>query len=172
MKEADQPEREEERSPGVKALLSDLCTDDPVARERARQALTSLGPDILEPLAGLREHRDPLVRWEVARVLGGIPSEEAARLLVGLLDDEAEDVRNAAAESLRRQGERGLIPLLEALATREDLGFLRASALRALAPMKGLSDTLDTLLEALAGGAPETSVHLEAHRALEDLKKR
>ena len=79
----------------LQELVAALASDDPVLRERSREALVAAATcDVTRELVG--ELTDPRqhVRWEAAKALSAIADPISAPALVDALDDDDDDVRD------------------------------------------------------------------------------
>jgi len=105
----------------IDAFLDELKNEDPWVRHNAVEALGRMGlkdekvrkavPDLIEALA------DPLLRADIARVLGMIGSDEAVPALIECLNDGNREVRGNATEALGHLRDRRSVPaLIEKLA--------------------------------------------------------
>ncbi|PKL61184.1 MAG: PBS lyase [Methanomicrobiales archaeon HGW-Methanomicrobiales-2] len=87
--------------PAVPLLLAALRTDEEEFRQEVIAALGLVGRPAVAPLvAALRGHDDWRVRAGAARALGDIGERRSADTLIVALDDEREEVREAAREAL------------------------------------------------------------------------
>jgi HEAT repeat protein len=98
------------------------------------------------------------VRAEAARALEGIERDPVVAALATALFDPDDEVRDAAALSLRELKDPALGVHLLPLATSDD-AFVRAAALRALRPLRP-AESLQPALTAL--DAAESAVRREA----------
>ena len=92
----------------IPPLIENLAGQDPVVREKAREAVLAIGKPAVPLLIQLLAHRGPHVRWEAAKALCSIADPIAATALVNALDDGDSDVRWVAAEGLTALGREGL----------------------------------------------------------------
>ena len=116
---------ESRRKTHIPSLVSDLAGDDPVVREKAREALVAIGKPAVPALIQLLAHGKSHVRWEAAKALCGIADPISATALVSALDDPDDDVRWVAAVGLTTLGPEGLQPLLAALLERAQSAWFR-----------------------------------------------
>nr|WP_303716348.1 HEAT repeat domain-containing protein [Methanoculleus marisnigri] len=87
--------------PAVPPLLAALRTDEEEFRQEAIAALGLVGrPAVASLVAALRGHDDWRVRAGAARALGEIGERRSADILIVALDDEREEVHEAAREAL------------------------------------------------------------------------
>jgi HEAT repeat protein len=103
----------------LQELIAALASDDPVLRERSREALVAAATcDVTRELVG--ELTDPRqhVRWEAAKALSAIADPISAPALVDALDDDDDDVRWIAAEALVAMGREGLLNVLSGIIKR------------------------------------------------------
>jgi HEAT repeat protein len=85
----------------IEPLMAQLKTRDPDTRQRAAQALVSLGKPAAEALVGLLSQRDDSGRQAATEILVGI-GKPAVDPLGRLLDHPDEDVRRTALTILDR----------------------------------------------------------------------
>lgn len=146
-------------------LLADLtCADDLRAEQAARQ-LPQQGQAALEALQKLLQSGPEDSRWWAARALAEFPAaEEISRSLLAALEDESDEVRQAAALGLSQHPcAEAIDPLNRALASREPMtAKLAANALTIIGPA-----AVPALLETLENGNP--SARIEACRALAEI---
>src|SRR5512140_659199 len=116
----------------IEGLIQDLCSNEPVKRQEARQRLVNLGPPVIPQLKPLLSAKDEHVRWEAAKALGEIGGAEAAQALAQALSDPSRDVRWAATHGLVTAGDDALEPLLHELITRSGLVWVREAGIRVL----------------------------------------
>jgi HEAT repeat protein len=106
--------------PAVPKLVQLLGNSDPIVRQRATEALGSIGPEASEAaplLVALMDDPNDRVRMEAAYAIGSIGSAapEAVRVLGAALTDPYEWTRTAAAHSLTNLGPeaKGALPALK-----------------------------------------------------------
>jgi len=158
----------------IPELLVALASPSPVARRKAREALVVLGRLAVPSLIQLLSHRKPHVRWEAAKVIGGIGDPIAAFALVNALKDRDGDVRWLAAEGLAALGRDALPPLLAALIDPSNSDWLCEGAHRVchvLVRKRGLGPILRPLLAALEQTEPKVASPLAAYTALSRLRE-
>ena len=163
----------QEQQLGLIESIEALHSDDPVMREKARNALITAGSVAVVPL--LQRLKDPAdhVCWEAAKALGAIGDPAASNALVELLDHPNHDVRWVAAEALIALGRDGLRQLLMALLTRANSIWLQKSAHHVLAQLadRKSGDFLKPLLEKFNAFEPAVAIPPAALRALHELQK-
>ena len=105
------------RSPkAVEPLLLCWSSLDPWLRKRATEALASIGPPAVIPLAKMLDHNDPYLRWKAVWVLGMINDDRTCRLIADMLRDPCKEVRWMAAKALgRKESDRAVPDLVELL---------------------------------------------------------
>lgn len=88
----------------IASILTQLNSNEGIARQRARERLVKLGasavPCLIEMLTDPRDH----LRWEAAKALSEIGDPKAAPALVQALEDDYCGVRWLAAEALIKLG--------------------------------------------------------------------
>jgi HEAT repeat protein len=118
----------------VHALVGDLLSDDEARAEAAVAALARLGEPALDALLPLCESPEVDTRWWAVRAAAAHPDDRASRVLTTALEDEAPEVRQAAALGLRLHPSSDALPgLVRLLGEVDPLGARLASdALAAL----------------------------------------
>src|SRR6266702_84885 len=154
--------------PEAAELLPRLASADAAVRRIALLALADLEDEtVLGPIvAALRNDPSAEVRAEAAQVLGAWQRADVIQALCEALTDRAEDVRDAAAQSLSNLKDPQSGPLLAPWAAHRD-PFVRQAALRGLRELR-YAAALEPALAALA--ASEDVVRLEAVGVLGWLK--
>jgi HEAT repeat protein len=114
----------------VEPLIAALRDRDWRVQWRAADALAAFGEIAIEPLASLLTYKEREIRRSVGRALAGIEDDKVADILASALQDERPWVREAAADSLVKLGDRG-VPVLE-MALRSDNSNIRQLARVAL----------------------------------------
>jgi HEAT repeat protein len=154
--------------PEAAELLPRLASADAAVRRIALLALADLEDEaVLGPIvAALRTDTSSDVRAQAAEVLGAWERTDAVEALCEALADGAENVRDAAAQSLSNLKDPESGPLLAPWTTHCD-PFVRQAALRGLRELR-YSGALEPALAALA--ASEDVVRLEAVSVLGWLK--
>jgi HEAT repeat protein len=158
----------------VVELVAALHSRNPVAREKAREALVALGEPAVPSLIQLLSDRKSHVRWEAAKALGRIADPIAASALVNALEDRDGDVRWLAAEGLAALGRDALPPLLAALMERHQSDQFCEGAhrvCRVLIEQRELGQLLRPLLDALTQSEPQVTAPLAAYTALAQLRE-
>ncbi|MBN2506189.1 MAG: HEAT repeat domain-containing protein [Verrucomicrobia bacterium] len=115
------------------ALANAAAQGDPLERDAARESLARVrGPGMRDAILAHLGKADPLAKAELLRALGERGDRDAAATLVEHAGADAEPVRLAALESLRRLAvEQTVTPLLD-LAARSASDAARAPILKAL----------------------------------------
>ena len=112
----DQEESRRAKTLLVAGLLDDLSKPDEKARQRAVDALRTLGPDGVEPMTRALDRPEPAVRWGILMALGGIRSTDAVPAIARCLKDPDRKVRLMAADVLSEFDDTRAAPdLIEAL---------------------------------------------------------
>jgi HEAT repeat protein len=124
----------------VELLIVMLQDEDQDVRECVADALGALGKVAIAPLFSLLNHKDREFRRNVCKALSMVDDDEVVNLLASAMQDRRWTVREAAADTLAKLGDRG-IPALEAylwnvdtevrnlaLATLRRIGTIRAQA--------------------------------------------
>lgn len=148
-------------------LLSDLTnfTDDARAEQAARR-LPQYGEAALNALQTLLKSEAEDTRWWAVRALAEFPPRQEIGLnLLTALEDESEQVRQAAALSVcRHPTTEAIPPLAQALASQDGMtAKLAGNALILIG-----APAVPALLETLQTGSPRARI--EACRALADLR--
>ncbi|RDJ99258.1 HEAT repeat domain-containing protein [Paraburkholderia lacunae] len=154
--------------PEAAELLPRLASPDAAVRRIALLALADLEDEtMLAPIvAALRDDISIDVRTEAAQVLGAWERADVVQALCAALTDHADEVREAAAQSLSQLKEPQSGPLLAPWTSHAD-PFVRRAALRGLRELR-CAGALEPALAAL--GAGEAAVRLEAVSVLGWLK--
>ena len=157
----------------ISCLIADLSAKDGGVRERAREALVSMGRLAVAPLIEALESPMEQVRWEAAKALGQIGDPSAAKAFIRALEDEDFDVRWLAAEGLIALGHNAFVPLFQTLIERSDSVWLRQGAHHVLNDLRGKQpeEILRPVLAALEHVEPAVEVPLAAQRALDILQE-
>ncbi len=135
----------------IKAILQGLVSESADRRREAEEQLMELkDPEAIGPMVKVLGGRDADVRAILARALGAIPGEAAARALVDMLLREPEDVaRMAILDELRRREEPGIASRLTRALRSPDVPVINRAAwalgnLDAFAAVPRLLDVLVT----------------------------
>jgi HEAT repeat protein len=165
---------EQEQKP-VKKLIEELGSDDGVIREKAREALVSMGKRAVDFLAELIESPGSTVRWEATKALGQIADKSSAPVLVIALYDDDYEVRWLATEGLIKIGVDSVKPILEALAETPGSLSLREGAHHVLHDLeeknvREYKNEIRQALDALESADPEDEVLVVARRLLDTMK--
>lgn len=154
--------------PEAAELLPRLASEDAAVRRIALLALADLEDEtVLGPIvAALRHDTSVEVRAQAAQVLGAWERADAVEALCEALADAAQEVRDAAAQSLSGLKDPQSGPLLTAWTAHQD-PFVRQAALRGLRELR-YAGALEPALQALT--AREDLVRLEAVSVLGWLK--
>ena len=157
----------------IKELIGQLQSSDGLQRQRARVTLVEIGwqavPELVKAMADTNEH----VRWEAAKALGDIGDPSSALALVHALEDENQDVRGVASESLICLERAAVLPLLQELTKNFGSVWLREGAHHVLHILRNnglLTQPEIEVFEALEDVAPEVEVPWAAERALKTLQ--
>jgi HEAT repeat protein len=124
---------------GAAAALVEARTRHPELDQPIRRAMDQIGSPLSEKLVAVqREHRNPRVRAEAARLLDGAAGsgQGEQRLIVALRRDPSAEVRAEAARTLGRRGARQAIAALRLALADESwpVAVAAAEALAALGP--------------------------------------
>jgi HEAT repeat protein len=150
----------------LELLLAELALGDDDRAEQAATRLPAFGSAGIDALRPLLLSYKTDVRWWAVRALAGFQlSDEITPSLIAALEDESEEVRQAAALALcLHPGPQTIAPLIRALSDPDSLTARLASNALVLI---GAEATL-ALLEILKNGS--RSAKLEAARALAEIK--
>jgi len=140
--------------PTVVPLLRERLTRvyDPALPRYAEFAGRLSAAGLREAITALAEHRNPEVRVQVARALGGFPHHESVTVLGDLATDVAWEVRAQATRALGRLGDSGTLAVLAARLV-DTVWWVRLRA--ALALMRLGPAGRDALLAAEIGPHPD-----------------
>jgi hypothetical protein len=157
----------------LRALIAALASHDGLTRERARQALVTLGASAVDALIVALRSPNHIIRQGAASALGAIANPRAMPALIAALDDEHFAVRWLAAVGLIALPEASLIPLLSALQYAPwGEGSLHTGAYHILrTQLSGPNGPiLVPVVKALEGVEPGATVPLAAYQALSALR--
>jgi len=156
------------------ALIEALGSPDHLRRQRARQALVRLGRAAVPSLCEALRHEMHVIRWESAKALTYVASDEAADALRQALEDEDDGVRWLASEALIHLGRRGLRAALEAIVEKPRSFIVLASAHHVLHTLvdEGLAFLVQPVLDAIESPDREIRAPAAAEHALLELLKR
>jgi HEAT repeat protein len=105
--------------PSVEALVHELQSKEPAARERARKSLVEMrSEEVAAALVAELESPHKQVRWEAAKALVSLAEPSSAPALVSALEDQSEEVRWLASDALIMLGIHGVLAVLKALMRR------------------------------------------------------
>jgi hypothetical protein len=140
--------------PTVVPLLLERLTHvyDPALQRYIEFAGRLSAAGLRDAVTTLATHRNPEVRVQVARALGGFPHPDSVRVLGGLATDAAWEVRAQATRALGRLGDPGTLPVLAARLV-DAVWWVRLRA--ALALMRLGPAGRDALLAAEIGPNPD-----------------
>ena len=150
----------------LELLLAELFSGNDERAEQAAIQFPALGPTGIDALKSLLLSNDTDVRWWAVRALAGFEQlDETIPELVAALEDESDEVRQAAAMALCHHPRPQAVPaLIRALSDPDKMtARLASNALTRI----GLEAT-PTLLDVLKTGT--SSARLEAARALAEIK--
>ena len=158
----------------IKSLIDALRNEDGIVRQKAREALTSIGKQAVRHLIPLLKDPEDDVRWGAAKALANIADVRAASELVATLEDHNFGVRWLAAEGLIAIRREALPPLMEALTKHSDSAWLREGAHHVLHDLAKkdpeVKDFVAPVITALEGIEPAMAVVEPASKALDKLK--
>jgi len=103
----------------IEPLIAALRDPDSVVRERAAEALGDLGSISIQPLVSILNYKDRKIRRSIRKVFAKIEDDKVLEVLKSALQDHRWWVRETAAESLVKLGNRG-IPILEVALKSDD----------------------------------------------------
>ncbi|HLG18702.1 MAG TPA: HEAT repeat domain-containing protein [Bdellovibrionota bacterium] len=98
----------------IDALLEGLSDPDPLIRQKAAETIGVLAePEILPRLIAALTEAEAEVRQEIVRAIGTLRNVQVTETLLSVLArDEVLSIKLTAADALRRQGEKKLLPVL------------------------------------------------------------
>lgn len=126
----------------------------------------------IEPLITLLNHDEPAIRLFAVEALGGIPDPRVSAHLILALKDNNADIRESAAESLRKTGATAVEPLIKTL--RGNDISIRLIAIRILGDIKD-TRSVEPLIDVLEfksrkPAQEEAQLRYEAAKALGKIK--
>jgi HEAT repeat protein len=157
----------------ITPLINDLMCKDVYKCRRARRELVEMGESAVPYLVDVLNKRKGWARWEAAKALGQIPGPVATDALVAALGDKSFDVRWLAAEGLIPRGREALVPLMQALIEKSDLGWFREGAHHVLFDLsrENLGGLVKPVLEALENVDSSVEVPFKAKALLDTISK-
>ncbi len=166
-------EEEKDSDDYIGRLITELANSDGLARLRARRSLVSIGASSVPALTEALSHHNWRLRWEAAKALSEIADPSATDALVAAMEDERPGVRWIASEGVIALGQRGLVPLLQALIRKSGSAWFRLGAHHVLRAMerRGMDYQVDPVLKALNGSEPAIQVPLAAVEALDRIRE-
>ncbi len=132
-----------ERIAELKSLASRASQSSPEERQRVSQQLAH----------SIRAEKDPLIRAEIVRALGGCSGSTADAVLKAALSDTEARVRIAACEAWGTRGDAAAVQLLSETLRSDVDADVRLAAAKALGNAKG-PEAVAALGEALADADP------------------
>ena len=160
----------------VNSLIECLKSTNAVSRSHARHHLLAIGHSAVPALVKLLTDPVQHVRWEAAKVLGGIADVAAVPALIDALGDSDNDVAWVAGEALGAIGERAAPALLRRLASKPQPGepspdrlYRGAHPVFDVLARRRADHRFDRLLKALQAEEAEIHVPLAAEAILEDV---
>ena len=147
-------------------LLADLISGDDERAEQAATRFPAFGSNGIDALKALFSSNEVDARWWAVRALAGFEqSDEAFPELVAALEDESDEVRQAAAMAFcHHPHPQAVLPLIRILSDPDTLTAKLASNALALIG----TEATPALLDVLKNGTG--SAILEAARALAEIK--
>ncbi|MFP4059381.1 MAG: HEAT repeat domain-containing protein [Bacteroidota bacterium] len=158
--------------PEIRPLIENLENDSGVTRQSSREKLVSKGNEVVDDIAKLIDAKKKIIRWEAAKTLEGIATEQAIGPLIELLEDKLSDIRWIAAIGLIKIGEPAVRPLLEAIIDKSDSYYLDKGAHHVLKSLENeeLRDKLKPVIGALKNKKMVAELApVEAKRILNEL---
>lgn len=136
-------------------LIKQLGSDSGIIRQKARFELVAIGKQAIPHLIGLQYSKEQHIRWEAMKTLSQIADPSCIPILIKALENHIFDVRWLAAVALIEIGHASVVPLLEALESRNDSLFLREGAHHVLKFLKSKNEFVDnfgiiTMLESVS----------------------
>lgn len=152
--------------------VSELESEDPAVRIKARESLSKAGSDAVSLLATCLYDPRQHVRWEAAKTLESIGDASAAPALAAALNDDDEDVRWVAGKALIALKADALPSLLMGVVRHSDSVELCRAAHHVLHDLlqKHPSDELKRVIEALDSSEPAVTAPPAAWAALRALR--
>ncbi|HRP92676.1 MAG TPA: HEAT repeat domain-containing protein [Ignavibacteriaceae bacterium] len=118
----------ESRNSELHELIIQLGSEDGMERQRAREALVTVGKESIEFLSELLSHPKHIYRWEAVKTLEEIADPVSIPLLIQALEDDKSDVRWIAAKGLIKLGSKSIEPLLKILEEKSESVFVLEGA--------------------------------------------
>jgi HEAT repeat protein len=173
VKRGDRVRRKRVSKNAVETLITELGSQDGLARVKARKSLVNIGGPAVKPLEKALASKKEWMRWEAAKTLGQIGDAQATAALIKALEDKMFDVRWLAAEGLNAIGHEALVPLLRALKEHPESLWLREGVHHVLHNLERghLNKTIDPVLVALESFEPSVEAPLAVRKALKALGK-
>lgn len=109
-------------------MVLDLAGKDVWRREKARHFFFRQGTAIVQYVVEMLETENPILRWEIVRILAELRETSTIPGLISSLEDTNDNIRWLATEGLIRLGPPVVLPLLESLAESPGSTELREGA--------------------------------------------
>jgi len=109
-------------------MVLDLAGKDVWCREKARHFFFRQGTAVVQYLIERLETENPILRWEIVRILADLRETSTIPGLIASLEDTNDNIRWLATEGLIRLGPPVVLPLLETLAASPGSTELREGA--------------------------------------------
>lgn len=166
--------KQKKTNENLETLMELLTSKDGMIRKKARKTLVAVGkPAVLSLTKVLQNSQLAQVRWEAAKILGGINDKRAIPSLVKALEDKDHDVAWLAAEALSNFKKAAWPVLLRVLIkSGSESVLMRNGVHHALKNQKeeGFNDLLATLKEALESKTVPESATIAANDILKRMK--
>lgn len=156
----------------IRELAGHLSDADYRTRHRSRLELSAVGEPALPALKAILEEAGGQARWEAAKAISGIRSDESAHILARCLLDENHGIRAVAADGLIAMEERAVVPVLEMLKSHGESAVVRAGAHHVFTKLSHhgfFPRALGHVIHALDNGLLPEIMPLEASTALETI---
>jgi hypothetical protein len=154
----------------VAVLLKRMAGADGVQREKARDEIVAMGPEVIEHLVRAARGGRWHLRLEATRALAALRDPATAEVLAGQFEDTAE-IGWAAAEGLKDMSVAGAKAVLNQLVQHASSHGVRISAHHALRAMQDtkVRPLVAPVVAALVDTAPGNEAPVAAHAALKQL---
>ena len=166
--------KQKRTSENLETLIELLASKDGMIRQKARESLVIIGKPAVPSITKLLQNSGFYqIRWEAAKILGGIDDKRAIPSLVKALEDNDHDVSWLAAEALSKFKKAAWPALLRLLIkSGSDSVLFRHGVHHVLKNQKeeGFNDLLAILKEALESKTIPESAIIAANDILKRMK--
>jgi HEAT repeat protein len=140
--------RHKHTTDSVNRLINELTNPDFTRSKQAKEALTAIGSDALDPLVEALQHASNKQCWEIIRIITEIGDPGPSPIIADFLTNENGAVRTAAAQCLGQLGDpHATLPLIKSIKWNINSGAL-IWIIQALGQLKD-ERAVDPLLEVM-----------------------